>query len=483
MLSADPLPDKLNIDFGVPFGEIYSNDPEVDMEVVKRLDNGQLEKYLEWRWPTDFESGEIIEGWDAAENLYKGDVIVPRFKYLQHVEPLKHCFILKPWRQFFTDLDEFDVVVLFGGNRSSKSTAAAAVILYLAMTVPGFRGVCWVPSDDQGIEVMQKYVWLLMPLAWRDPVRESGKEYSLRFTDQNGFVGNKVILPPVKRGAGSSRILFRSFQSYSQSVGVAQSWNAHFVYIDEMAPVGLIEDMFARVSDLNGRISWGYTTKDGWVPSVAKVTNDASTVEERPAPMLTTGEKVPIRQISTTLDSCAINYWWTEFNTLADNSKLLRNLVKENNRSEILARAYGVVTKAATTKFPLLSRSIHVVKHEDIPFIGQFDEKNPCPPHTVYMVVDPAGGAKNWFVLWAGVMQNCDNLPVVYIFREWPDFRTYGAWAKAGKTKKGKFGRAGRSFGYGYKEYADLFEKIEREFTQPVSPFAISIQGGAITPR
>ena len=113
--------------------------------------------------------------------------------------------------------------------------------------------------------------------------------------------------------------------------------------------------------------------------------------------------------------------------------------------------AFGIPTKAATAVFTKFDRTINVIKHEDLPFIKNKDYKV-----TRYMAIDPAG-SKNWFMIWVAI----DASNTWYVYREWPDYTTFGAWAEAGPTIEGKPGPAQRSLGWGIKDYVDAMKTLE----------------------
>ena len=378
------------IDFGVPWSWVYCDRREIPEDVFRRMSEEQREEALLWRHPVYAGSGEPVKGWDGRDigELVKGngaEPIIPRSEYLQGIDPLRYCYKLPGWDDVLEEWDNYKIIIIFGGNRSGKSNFGAAVSSWMARNVPGFKGVSWSPTDATSIETPQSLYHYYLPEDYRDPVKERGRYMSLTYSQKNGFSDHKCILPPVRRGYGGSEMRFLNYASYGRHSGVAQGWNAHLVHCDEQLPKKLMSDMISRTSDVNGKILWTYTTLDGWVPSVAEVLHKAETLESRYAPLVR--EDLPVKQVSRHIDSCLIVYWWTQDNLFIINElrQLLEGL-KTRPRAEQLAVAYGVVTKSATTKFPLFSRETNVVKHETIPFI-----EDPSVPHTVYQSLDPAG--------------------------------------------------------------------------------------------
>lgn len=144
-----------------------------------------------------------------------------------------------------------------------------------------------------------------------------------------------------------------------------------------------------------------------------------------------------------------IYYFWTEDNQFIDTTDF-RHKIVGRSRDEVLARAYGIPTKAITSVFPGFSKEVNVIPHENLPWI-----KDASYQVTRFMVVDPAG-SKNWFMLWVAV----DPAGTWWVYREWPD---YDDWALPGTNLEGKAGPAQKGSKKGIKDYVELIESCEND--------------------
>lgn len=90
------------------------------------------------------------------------------------------------------------------------------------------------------------------------------------------------------------------------------------------------------------------------------------------------------------------------------------------------------------------------------------------PEGTDYMVIDPTGMGRNWFMLWARI----DVYGRIWVWREWPCSRYaipgvgYAeAWAISGRSNQNKFGGlpggGQKGFGFSLADYKDEIARIE----------------------
>jgi hypothetical protein len=119
-----------------------------------------------------------------------------------------------------------------------------------------------------------------------------------------------------------------------------------------------------------------------------------------------------------------------------------------SSRDEIMTVAYGYPVKSVTTLFPTFNPKVNVLSEEDFPEV--YSDK-----FTRYMVIDPAN-ARNYFALWAAV----DFRGRIFVYREWPDRKTYGAWAEFGEPRW-KPGPASSKMGLNVEGYAKMFTELE----------------------
>lgn len=372
-----------------------------------------------------------------------------QFKAAQEDDPIMNGWVFPGWVRPIVCWAISQVIILLGGNRASKSTLCARLVIWTALNIPGARIRCWSANEETSVNDQQRVVWQELPARYKNlPVRRRAS-YSIEYTQKNGFTGNKLILPPIEPGYEGGEIIFQTYKSWSNDDKVAEGWWAHLVWCDEECPPKLFETLRYRLGDSNGRLLLSFTSINGWTALIASLLNKAKTLVKRYAPLVK--RELPIERNVVPDGSVKVFNIWTQDNIfLQPDFRAGKHLVGKPE-SEILSRHYGEPTKAKTAKFPLFNRDVHVVKHEGIPCL-----KNKSVSVTWYTAIDPAG-SKPWFMVWGAV----DAAGVLWVTHEWPDAPTYGEWVDAAGDEGGKPGPAQKGLGFGINDYVEVISRIE----------------------
>ncbi len=376
--------------------------------------------------------------------------------------PIGSGWKLPAWDTVMRHWQSHRIHVILGGQRSSKSAFAARLCVWGLGNIPEAEIRAYHVNSDRSVQDQQRAIWESLPDGIKSlPTKRGYGGHSVQYSQKNGFTGDVLILPALPGWTRGGRIDFNNYRSYENDRKTAEGFKAHLLWLDEEAPVDLFKTLRTRTTDYHGRIILTFTTIEGWTSLVQELLGKVKTLETRYAPLVK--RKLPVLQESLQHDGMLIHYFWTEDNPFIDVNEFrakMRGLSKE----DVLARAYGIPTKAAKAAFPLFSRDVHVLKaHEDLPFI-----KNPEYPVTRYFVMDP-GGSKNDFLCWVAI----DAAGTWWVYREWPDMDTFGEWALPGPTPEGKAGPAQKSLGWGIAEEVDqikLMEGNEEIFERLVDP-------------
>lgn len=368
-------------------------------------------------------------------------------------DPLEWGWILESWERCNQLWPEAKSQVIFGGNRSSKTSYAGALILDVMRKIPEAMTYSLQTNEERSIKINQTYVWDWLPERLKKYGKKKGENFNLNWTQKNGFAGDVCIIPPELPGAqkGSS-CFFKNYSQYHNNQQAFEGLKGHLIHWDEEIPHKLFETLFARLGDYHGKMLGTVTTLQGYTPLIMDLLKGAETLEVRYAPLV--GKELPILQKCKTWPDTYIHYWWTQDNLFIDAEEIVRAYV---NRpvADKMARIYGIPARSQHNKFPKFSREVNVVKHEEIPFIEDPNEKV-----TRYFVTDP-GGSKPWVAIWAGIVESGD----IYIYREFPDFGNYGEWAIPHQTPSGqslgKAGSAQKPMGFGFREWKNMFEGLE----------------------
>lgn len=378
---------------------------------------------------------------------------------LSREDPYRHGFVLDHWERAVCGFREVDVQWVFGGNRSSKSAYAAWLVVRALVENAGSVITCWSQNDEISKALQQPYIYEALPVELRRKQRDSVAK--VVYSRANGFTDKNFILP------NGSKCLFKTYTQFANDAtcieGIELGWKSEdgsdpgFLnlgnWFDEyLGDQVLLDTMAYRLATRNAKSLVTFTPIDGYTEVVRSVLEGAETVEDAPAELLG-GERVPIVQ-RPLMGSQEVRFWHTKWNPFNDYDRFCRGL-EGKTREEILVRAYGVPTKAAASRFPKFQRHVNVRPAEEVDLAAT--------KGTRYCLIDPAG-SKNWFIVWVAV----DVSGTWWVYREWPDRDTYGAWAEFGKplgarqgTSKWRPGPAQKGLGYGIKDYVDLIRDLE----------------------
>ena len=429
---------------------------------MKYADEVSAQFGIPWSSEMSYERGMLKSGLSPDEarvmmkkNPEKGEFLMELLENQpaqEELDPIQWGFNLPSWQRVMDRWEKDKIHVIFGGNRSSKTTFASRLLVHLAQEIPEAELRSFHVTEDRSIEDTQKFVWDAIPKRYKD-MKKRSSTHSLSYTHKNGFTDGKVIFPPQEGHKRGSYLRFNNYRQFLQDSQIIEGMTAHCIHLEEECPARLFETLLARVADYHGRIVMTFTTLQGWTDLVSSLLRGAETVESRYSDYL--GMDLPVEQISANWEGCRIHYFWSEDNPFFD-SKELRKAYSKQPLEVKQARLYGVPTKVFMNKFPKFNPHVNVVKHGDVPFIADPEERV-----TRYMICDPAG-SKPWVMIWGAVEREGRG----WVYREWPD-STVGAWALPHANAKGKpVGKAGpgqRPVGYGYEDYATLMKDLEKD--------------------
>lgn len=407
--------DRVPVDFGIPW-------PGYDTKDYS-LDAGELSR--------DFENRERIERMAADD-------------------PVAFGWVLDSWREVMAEWKNYHTHVILGGNRSSKSTFVARLLVFLLETIPECKLRAYHISEARSVTDQQSFIWECLPKKYRDLSGKRSGTFSTTYTQRNGFVGNKLILPPKPGCARGAELVFGNYSQYRQDAQVVEGFLAHAIWGDEEMPQKMFERLLTRTFDVRGRVLLSFTTIQGWSALIADVLGRTKTLRRRYSGLL--GREIPVAQESLTRKQTRIYYFWTQDNPFIPPETIER--MRGRPEAEVLAVAHGIPTRSSTTKFPKFSDKVHIVKDDDLPWKKK-DEPEPTSNFTFYHVIDPSG-RKPWFMIWAAVARD----GTIYIYRDWPDIGA-GAWGEPSEKLDGSPGPAMRPNGFGIYDYVDTIKELE----------------------
>ena len=385
------------------------------------------------------------------EDLERDFVLKQQIELLARENPVEYGWILASWKEVCDNWTKYQNHVCFGGNRSSKTSFGARLVVDLLEKIPECRIRAYQVNIDKSIAEQQAYVWEALPDKYKHMEKRRGQNYSIQYTQQNGFVGEKLILPPQEGYRRGSEIIFGNYQQYRNDAQIVEGWWAHLVWCDEEVPQKMFERLLTRLYDAKGRMLLTFTTIEGWSPLVADLLGRTKTLKRRYSNLVK--RQIPVAQESLTRPGTRIYYFWTQDNPFIPHDTIEK--MRGRPEAEVLAIAHGIPTRSSTTKFPKFNTDVHILKHEDMPWERAQREGKIIPEMTRYHIIDP-GGSKPWFMVWGAV----DAAERIYIYREWPDIG-YGSWGEPSEKPEGSKGPAQKPNGFGIGDYVECVAQLE----------------------
>jgi hypothetical protein len=365
-------------------------------------------------------------------------------RLMEH-DPLRYGWEPDCWKDARALLKERPDLLVMGGNRSAKTEFAAKEAI-LDMTdhperIWGFLH----SSEDSSKRLQHPRLYRYVPREWRD-LGKVGKTVHVVYTEQRGFADNVFILPNGSRGF---------FFNYKQDPKVLEGYEFDGVWADELIPPEFLVALRYRLITRRGRFLTTFTPVEGYTPTVGDYLA-AAKVRKSLRSELLPGENVkgcPAGEMPYIMECVhpkrAIIFFFTEMNRFNPYDEMKRELETESTSKKKM-RAYGYPDRAKGNVFPKFGQH-NIIAASKVP---------PAAEGTDYNYADFAW-ARNWFILWGRVTEYKGKKRVI-IWKEWPDFATYGEWAVPSKKPDGDKGPAQRSLGFGFKDYKKLIRSIER---------------------
>lgn len=379
-------------------------------------------------------------------------------------DPYRYGVRLNSWKLVEERLASDKIVIVLGGNQSSKSELGAYLSIKTIMQKQWWRNgdtpvkiACMHTSNYSSIRQQQKYLYKYLPPELRD-LGKIGKITNISYTQKNGFSDNVFVTPD-----GDECV----FLNYEQEINVVEGYTLDFIWADELLNGEWLKTLPFRTMALNGRILVTVTLVHGMIGSIKEILDQCKIVKTVPVDTSLFSDvskdtiiakdcppgEVPLLAVDET-SMRSVVWLHTQDNPFTPRENLI-NIVSGKPREFILIRAYGYCESTATCAFPKFSEKVHVISQDK--FAKYIQEH----PYTIYMSADP-GGSKPWFFKYYAVTDdNC-----YFILYEFPDYDEFGAWAeppdKDSPKPKWKRGPAHSAYaGAGIVSLKNLFKEIE----------------------
>lgn len=369
--------------------------------------------------------------------------------------------------------DRIKLLVLLGGNRSGKTNHCAFAFVRAALNaLPCRDGVDFLVGSqnlESSITVAQRAVWSYLPprITALNGTRDKHRGYFVNYSPKEGFSERVLVLPD-----NNARIRFETFNNdpadyEGWEFGCRTRYDVAW-WFDEDAPWVWIEMANRRGRYRPGYGQWSFTPVNGITPAIREVSGTGKVLVQRRAKLLPANRvyvegckpgHVPLVQ-NGAIPQCQIVYVHSDLSPFGSGSETyaesVAKVVSGKPDAVVLRTFYGFARDVTGLMAPKFSERVHVVRPAALPEIG-----------TNYHFIDPAGG-RMWAQIYVRVAPG--NPRRIYIWRDWPDRRTYGDWAVP-TTKQinegsrqgwdGDPGPAQRNLGYGTTRYKQEMLRTE----------------------
>jgi len=357
------------------------------------------------------------------------------------MDPYRHGYEPEHWKTADGLLSDPSIseLMIFGGNRASKTEYAAKRVAQYLSQNPSKRVWCIHTTNMSSVQMQQPVVYKYLPAEYK--TARKTKITNVAFTQKNGFSDNTFVLP------NKSQCWFLN---QSQDIKVIEGGEVDLIWIDEEITADWIKTLRYRTATRRGKMILTFTPISGYTSVVKEYIAGAMITKWLPASLLKDSINVPGGERGTmpfqaTCHNPSNRAIWfhSELNLYSPFSEIKRALHGRTNY-EVKIRAYGWAESLSGSQFPKFG-NWNVIPDDQIPEKG-----------TNYMAMDPAG-ARNWFMLWLRV----DEHGRKFIYREWPSI-DLGEWAIPSDKPDGKAGAAQRNgAGRGINDYKALIDELE----------------------
>lgn len=366
------------------------------------------------------------------------------------LDPVRCAPRPKPWRiaRRLMASGKAKVLVLLGGNRSTKSYCSAYWTLEEALAITtaqvaqneGVTFLVMSESQESSRATAQKIIWSLLPKAYKDLNGKRSSTTYIHHSIKEGFSDDIVVLP--------SGVEIK-FATYNQD---PDDWEGRELglknrpglawWADENMPLPWFLMLQRRGRYRPGWGVWSFTPIHGITPTIKEAVGMGRVRRTRAAKLLPAEQvlvpglrpgRVPFIQDGAD-ELTRVCYFHSDLTPFRSGDRLYSELVAEQvkgkTKAYTLAVYYGFTLDVAGRAWPKYSRQVHQCRVADLPWNG-----------TNYVFIDPAGG-RSWFILWVRVAPG--NPRRLYVYRDYPDKRRFGEWAVPTVRQLGADSRKGR---------------------------------------
>jgi phage terminase large subunit-like protein len=350
-------------------------------------------------------------------------VVRNEYLYRKRIHPINFFSPLLEQIKFFEDKAKFKVI--FGGNRSSKTTTAAYYVVKKCEENPNMKCWCVAETFQDSVAIQQRKIW---DFTSKDRIKYGSYDVI------NGFTNRKLLFD------NGSLI---TFKSYDQKREAFQGENCDLIHNDEEVPYDIFQEQRMRLVDNDGEMLLTMTALKGMTELIDELFEGYTTIESKYAELV--NETLP-----TVAEKNGVKFFF--FHTTDNpyiNQRRLKEDLKLMTHQEIKTRIYGIPTNLSGKIYPGFNKRVHVVEMDDVPD-GRWCLWNVLDPHD----------RKPWAIGWYAIHQT----GTIYQVDEYPN-RDFNEMLSDDKT---------------YDDYAVLIKQKEEDLKEI---FGVSVSKRIIDPN
>jgi hypothetical protein len=386
---------------------------------------------------------------DGRQLLEKGLSDREQLIKLMEKDPFRYGYKQPSWKDLrrLLQQEKKKTVFITGPNRTGKTEGAADLVMEVLTSKP--RAIVWCACETNETSIrgggQQEVVWKYLPPEWKALNHKRTDQYSISYNPKNRFADNAFIAP----NGSECR-----FMNYEQDIGVIEGGAIDLFWFDENCPVEWVVTAEGRLVDRRGNGLVTYTPVQGWNACYGLFAGGGSVRQWQEFPLFREmihwpgGQPGQIPYILDSMDpNRAMLFMQPSSNPFVSWEALVQQWSSASYEVQML-RLAGLARKKVGNRFPKFNRAVHIVPASKVPAKG-----------TNYHFSDYAW-ERNWYQFWVRVTRVGDKRRL-FIYREWPDKKTYGEWAVPSKKPNGERGPAQTAVGLSITGYIELARVLE----------------------
>ena len=199
-------------------------------------------------------------GFDAALKYW--ELHEARIKAAEQ-DPLLQGFELPFWKDVWDLIERRDEVYGLGGNGRGKTEIGGKLVVDTLRAVRGRKVLCVAQNDNASKQLQQPAVYKYLPRGVREiaehgVTRRRNTVQNVTWSQKGGFTEATFVLP------NRAQCWFKTVEQYEREPTSFEGPEYDLVWIDEPAPLSLVETLRYRVGKRAGKFFFTFTAVNGF---------------------------------------------------------------------------------------------------------------------------------------------------------------------------------------------------------------------------